>query len=260
MYHGCSDAQLRDLLHIVPYEAALVKLHKNPVALRFLACSGANGLKKPAVWLTHLFRAVHGDLCASWTDLLRDFGQEERKHIIDWASEAPWYASKSSQVVRAVQLFNSQPPSWQEFQDSGGWQGYDVVRLYTNIDIADLNEKLGAVLQLVWQRHEGTVLQVFKDKFQPAVRWNSMAAAHVKYPLLAVAATGTHHRKNDRLGRDASKGEFYLFELPRAGCVLRLLTENSYVQFGGRFFQADAWHSNGHQPSGVYGQSLSLLL
>jgi hypothetical protein len=160
MYEGYSDDKLHDLLHTIPYEAALVKLHKNPVALRFLACSGANGLKKPAVWLTHMFRAVHQDLCAPWSDLLRDFGKEDR-HVIDWAGEAPWYASQSAQVVRAIELFNSQPPSYQEFLDSGGWQGYDVVGLYTNIDIADLNEKLGAVLQLVWQRHDRTVLQVF---------------------------------------------------------------------------------------------------
>jgi hypothetical protein len=46
MYHGLSDDRLRDLLHTLSYEAALVKLHKNPVALRFLACTGTNGLKK----------------------------------------------------------------------------------------------------------------------------------------------------------------------------------------------------------------------
>jgi hypothetical protein len=80
-----------------------------------------------------MFRAVHRDLCASWSDLLRAVGKEERQYIIDWASETPWYASKSSKVVRAVQLFNSQPPSWQEFLDSGGWQGYDVVLLFQTL-------------------------------------------------------------------------------------------------------------------------------
>jgi hypothetical protein len=88
------------------------------------------------------------------------FVREGHQYIIDWANEAPWYASQLALVLRAVQLFNSQPPSWQEFMDSGQWQGYDVVRLYTDIDIADLNEKLHDVLQMVWQRHEGTVLQV----------------------------------------------------------------------------------------------------
>jgi hypothetical protein len=214
-----------------------VKLHENPVVLRFVACSGANGLKKPPVWLTHMFRAVHQDLCASWSDLLRNFGKDGRHYVIDWAGEAPWYASQSAQVVRAIELFNSQPTSYHEFLDSGGWQGYDVVRLYTNIDIADLNEKLGAVLQLVWQRHEHTVLQVFKDKYQPDVWYDNMAAAHTRYSLLAAATANTNHRKNDRLGRDKYKGEFYLFDLQHASHVVHLLTENSYVQFGGRFFK-----------------------
>jgi hypothetical protein len=64
-----------------------------------------------------------------------------------------------------------------------------------------------------------------------------MAVAYGRYPLLAAATADTHHRKNDRLGRDKYKGEFYLFDLQHAGDVVRLLTENSYVQFGGRFFK-----------------------
>jgi hypothetical protein len=45
--------------------------------------------------------------------------------------------SQSAHVVRAVQLFSSQPPSWNEFLASGGWQGYDVVRWYTNVNTTD---------------------------------------------------------------------------------------------------------------------------
>jgi hypothetical protein len=231
MYHGSSEERLRQLLHTIPYEAALVKLHKTPVALRFLACSGANGLKIPAVWLTKMFRAVQPDLCVAWSELLRTFG-------VSWAHQPPWYATQSSQVTSTVQLFNSQPPSWAEYYAGGGWQGYDVIRLYTNIDIADLNTKLSAVLGAVWRRHaEQLVLHVFKDKFQRAVWWHSLAAAHARYPLLVGPAANTHYRKNDRLGCDGYKGEFYLFDLQHACQVMRLLTENSYVQFGGRFFK-----------------------
>jgi hypothetical protein len=139
----------------------------------------------------------------------------DAKFHVDWASEPPWYASQSAQVVRAVQLFNSQPPSMQAFVASGGWQGYDVVRLYTNIDIADLNEKLSAVLASVWQQHAAAarsavapanmVVEVFKDKCQPAVWRNSLAAFHQQYPLVAARASGTHYRLNERLGRDAQR-------------------------------------------------------
>jgi hypothetical protein len=40
-----------------------------------------------------------------------------------------------------------------------------------------------------------------------------MAAAYGSYPLLAAATADNHHRKNDRLGRDKYKGEFYLYPI-----------------------------------------------
>jgi hypothetical protein len=71
MYHGFLEERLQQLLHTIRCEAAFVKLHRNPAALRFLACSGANGSKIPAVRLTRLFRAVQPDLCTAWSELLR---------------------------------------------------------------------------------------------------------------------------------------------------------------------------------------------
>jgi hypothetical protein len=53
--NSTDTAAVCEEMSVVPYEAALVKLHKTPVALRFLACSAANGLGRPAVWLTSLF-------------------------------------------------------------------------------------------------------------------------------------------------------------------------------------------------------------
>jgi hypothetical protein len=73
MYSHCglSVSDLRTELSVVPFGAALVKLHKDPIALRFLACSGANGLKLPAQWLTALLRSLRPDLKGLWEDLFR---------------------------------------------------------------------------------------------------------------------------------------------------------------------------------------------
>lgn len=49
-------------LQVLSYAKALVKLHKRPLQMRFLACSGDNGLKPVALWLTSLFRAINVDL------------------------------------------------------------------------------------------------------------------------------------------------------------------------------------------------------
>jgi hypothetical protein len=85
--------------------------------------------------------------------------------------------------------------------------------------------------------HDGGVLQVFKDKLQQCVWFPTVADAHARYRLRSAPATGTSYRKNNRLCCDASKGEFYLFDLQHAIQVLRLLVENSFVQFGGRFYK-----------------------
>lgn len=228
MYECTTDDDYRKALSAVPYEAALVKLHKKPYALRFLACSGQNGLKQPAVWLTHLLRGLHPDLVKKWNALLERAG-------VRWTSEPPWYATKSSQVVDTVRRFNTTCMSAQQFEADGGWHGYDVVRLYTNIDLHDLVVTLTDVLTMAWEQHVGCdVIQVFSDKYISPVWHPSVGVVHHKYgEYTGVRKCGM---KNDRLGVDKQKGRFYLFGLQHAIEVVRLLVENSYVRFGPSIF------------------------
>jgi hypothetical protein len=55
----------------------------------------ANGLRKPAVWLTCLFRALHTDLQSCWSQLLAS------AHV-PWHTDPAWYANKSTDVVDTV--------------------------------------------------------------------------------------------------------------------------------------------------------------
>jgi hypothetical protein len=52
--YSTDTVAVRDEMSVVPYEAALVKLHKTPVVLRFLACSAENGLRAPPSGLVNL--------------------------------------------------------------------------------------------------------------------------------------------------------------------------------------------------------------
>jgi len=121
------------ILSVIPYEAALVKLHKSPVALRFLACSANNGLRRPAVWLTSLFRALHPDLQSCWSQLLATAN-------VTWNSDPTWYASKSTDVVDTVRRFNAANIPITQYVAGGGWHGYDVERLYTNIELSSISK------------------------------------------------------------------------------------------------------------------------
>lgn len=145
----CNDLPvLRERLTATPYQAALVKLHKNPIAMRFLACSGQNALKPPAQWLTCLLRAIQPDLESVWGKLFS--GPLELRTV----RCKPWYATRSAQVVDTVRRFNYAHMSVADFVAGGGWQGYDVVRLYTNINTSDLKAKLWEVLDWAWAEHD----------------------------------------------------------------------------------------------------------
>jgi hypothetical protein len=173
MFTNTDTSTLREELSVIPYEAALVKLHKTPVALRFLACSAANGLRKPAVWLTCLFRAVHTDLQSCWSQLLAS------AHV-PWHTDPAWYANKSTDVVDTVRRFNATNMHARQFVDGGGWHGYDVERLYTNIEITDLVDKLCRVLR--WGGLGMNMLLMAIQLFWCFGNIN-----------LALAQTGTHH-------------------------------------------------------------------
>jgi len=244
MYGDCTtEALWREALSSFPYQSGIVKLHKDPLQFRFLACSKRNGLKRPAVWLTHLFKGVHCDLVDAWTAKLAEAG-------VPWSGEPPWHATRSAQVVDIVRAFNSLNMSLEEFVEGGGWHGYDVVRLYTNIDIADLLKVLTAVLVMVWARHEShereatveqtvaastAVVQVFHDTTHKPVWYTSLNAAYAKcgQPCQQNAGVGM---LNYHCGKHKFKGRFILLKLSEAVDILKLLVENSYVRFGDLLF------------------------
>jgi hypothetical protein len=175
-----------------------------------------------------LLRGIHPDLVAKWNALLEQAG-------VKWHSEPPWYATKSAQVVDTVRRFNTACMSKEQFEAEGGWHGYDVVRLYTNIDLNDLIVALTDILTMAWGQHPGCdVIQVFYDKHVSPVWYPSVGVVHHKYgEYTAARKCGM---KNERLGVDKQKGKFYLFDLQHAIAVVRLLVENSYVRFGPSIF------------------------
>jgi hypothetical protein len=136
-------------LQVLPYAKALVKFHKQPLQMRFLACSGDNGLKPVALWLTGLFRAIHNDLVREWHKLL---GSTK----VTWAEDSPWYVTRSAQIVEMLHDFNSVRVSREQFVRTGGWQGFDFARLYTNIPQTDLIQALHWVLKELVRRKSPT--------------------------------------------------------------------------------------------------------
>lgn len=224
----------------VPYETALVKLHKDPLQLRFLACNGKNGLKPVAMCLTSLFRSLDTDIHAAWCTLLHS-----SSIAFDWATEPPWFCNRSAAVVDIIRCFNSANVCEAEFTAGGGWHGYDFKRLYTNISQDDIIASLSGLLTHLWGRHadRDRLLQVFQDKWLPP-KWCDVGVIPLDFQLsLGVYDRNTRcGMKSDRLGFDDSGNEFYLFDLQEALNMIVLLVKFSFVRFGQTFY---------HQTKGI---------
>lgn len=160
-YDKAKDSELK-VLKKKPYASAQVKLHKDPVTFRSLACSKGTGLQAPAKWLNHLFRGIHKDLEGVWKDLLTELR-------VQWVDSPPWYLTNPSQLVEVVRRFNAAKMTLADFKDGNGWQGADVARLYTNIEHDSLQTALDWVLDMAWsKRASSAVALVFEEKgFEP---------------------------------------------------------------------------------------------
>jgi hypothetical protein len=84
-----------------------------------------------------------------------------------------------------------------------------------------------SVVLVYWQHHQG---------LDPAW-YPSLDDVHHAY-----GEYNSHNKqgmRNERLGIDKDYGQFYVFDLSHAKCVVRLLCNNSYVRFGEHFLQTN---------------------
>jgi len=140
------NALLSDMQRL-PYASATVKLHKEPSAMRFLACSGSCGLKTAAVWLTRLLRSVDHVNAELWRDFLHSSSINLIQHF-EWPPRQSWSSSRIHDILRFVEDINFANITHDEFIAGGGFQGRDVERLYTNIQLPELRSSFALVCRL----------------------------------------------------------------------------------------------------------------
>jgi hypothetical protein len=238
-----SRSEMLTQLQDFPYAALLVKMHKNPVKMRFLACNGRNGLLPVALVVTMVFRGVQPIFKSIWTETLVTLKRT-------WSADGPWLCDNTEAIRTMVDRFNTSCMPYDEYVRGGGWRAWDVVRLFTNIDQQDLIQRINGMLQRMWRRqlpdtnrtrriqHLGTmatvpsmVMQVFYDESPPC--WHA-SITHVFY-LYGVPHDPAHHQSgyltNDRAGYDRMRGRFHLVTLCVAQTLARLLITEAYVQF-----------------------------
>lgn len=227
MFEFGVDSWVLQGLHKLPYASCLIKLHKQPVSFRFLACSRGTGLQQPAVWAARMLRVLQGDLDALWSALLRTTG-------VAWADTRPWFINTTTQLVDLVRRFNGERMHIDAFRRGGGWQGADVVRLFTNIPHDGLMAALRWCVRQSFQRHPGDVLVVFWDtSVEHEERWRPPPTLPGSW---GEAYQFTNPMHSLWIGRHRRHGRFCVFDEAGALACLQLLVQNAFVTFGGLVF------------------------
>ncbi|KAF6256252.1 hypothetical protein COO60DRAFT_1530222 [Scenedesmus sp. NREL 46B-D3] len=251
-----------------PYASLLVKMHKNPVKMRFLACNGRNGLIPVAKIVTQLFRAVSPLLDTIWCTTLSTMGRT-------WANDGPWMCHNSEGIVKTLRRFNLSCMRYDTYVHGHGWRAWDVVRLFTNIDQADLLSRIRQLLKRAWiqqlpalnasRQGQGTmasqqtaVLQVFANKSVPV--WHtSIDHAYLVYGRPEQAGIFSRGRmNNDRAGFDSCCGGFHLMTLAEAQTMSGLLIQQAYVRFEDTVYHQTTGIPMGINPA-VYYANLYLV-
>lgn len=127
--------------------------------------------------VTRVFRAVLPLLDTIWHETLSFMGRT-------WATDGTWLCSNSEGIVKALQRFNLSCMCYDECVHGLGWRAWNAVRLFTNIDQADLLARIADLLTRAWTKHLPTL--------------NASAASHgstatASTMLLQVFADGSAH-------------------------------------------------------------------
>lgn len=192
----------------LPFYYSITKLHKTPVAARFIAGHSrevtTTGLNKV---LASFFRGVNSNVEKLWCAAVEDIpGFEETP----W----PWLLTNTADIIPRIQAFNRSNYLQPVRQVTA-----DFKRLYTNLPIPDLRGSLHWLMQEVAAFHGGAVaVKIWADQ-KKALEW--------------YRAGEVPDQRQGRLGGI----KFKIYELWLLAQGLGWLLDNTFIVFGGRVYK-----------------------
>ena len=218
------------------YAAVLVKMHKDPVAFRFLASCANYNLKKLGLWVTALCRGIEPGVQTLWDK------QIVRGGLSGVGKDQVFFVKNSFPVVDLVKRFNLEQVSVEVFRSAGGVTSLDCTRMYSNMPQTDLKDRLKTVVfRDIWELHykpghtnisfaDATssrpdrlpVVKVYKLGGHPSRWYNTLQDAESQLQRWLFEGSSME-------GKD-QQGEFLLFTLAAAMEFLDILIDHAFVQ------------------------------
>jgi hypothetical protein len=140
----------------VPYYAAITKLHKTPISMRFLVCSAQAPVAPVSIWLTFLFKAMSPTLDAMW---IAAFPGGLRRDACPLPTS--WILPNSESLISLLRTFDTSRTPEAHAHTPWLLQTYDFTRLYTNLPHAALKSRLLDLFYRVLAHHDADAVAVF---------------------------------------------------------------------------------------------------
>jgi len=197
----------------IPYYVGCPKMHKDPVDMRFISSSASSSMKCISVWINRALNGMQREVDMLFADSM---------HSIDvtapWAARS-WILKNAGDMLSLIHAWNSQyadaSPAHPDIQS------WDFQRLYTNIQLAEMKDKIMQLVSLIFH----------SDRHQHHVALKVRAKKHAFW----LKAQDMPPEGSTRYGSD-TQGEFFIFDMETFETWLTFLLGNMYVGFGGDLF------------------------
>ena len=213
---------LKSGTHQLPVYAAIAKLHKTPVASRFLTLSHDTSLTVLAKSVNEFLAAFSPSITKLWDVQMKTANMDSRVILLTPTSTPEsWVIHQSPQVISRVQAYNRSMTAEEHHQAPRQVKTFDFQRLYTNLPQADLIHRITGLITQAWNEfHSGAQsFKVFSQKATCRSRF-----LHSACPV------------NMRSG--VEKGDrFFTWTLATICEAISYLVLHTHVTFGDRVFR-----------------------
>jgi hypothetical protein len=193
----------------LPFYAAITKLHKTPIANRYLVCSSSTSLADVSKWFTHLFRAILPDVDAAFAKTLARVDPD----LCPLARS--WILTNSQSLIPMIHCFNAAYVA-QHATANYFHQSFDFARLYTNLPLLDVASRVCGQVKAVFEANAMRAIKVYARGHPP--EWLDTVPTQL-------------------LGKDPRLGRYRIFQYHHFSGPFRYFLANTYFVVGDRVFR-----------------------
>ena len=195
----------------LPAYMATVKMHKSPVSFRFITTTVNTTLTPMLTWCTRLLKSIERDICTLWSSTFRSLPEEPFS-----TPARPWILRSTAAMIPILNADNMRYTPFQFSTLQTHIETYDFERLYTNIPLSDLKERIASLLQEIWSLHES----------RPHLELKTRGKAHWldTFPPVSNPSMSRVHRA---YGQDV-----YVVDLHTATTIVCYVIDNAHLCVG----------------------------